>query len=94
MQHQQHDVVARWRIGRKLYSTPCVPLHVLSPCAPAALLQLCASLQDSAEHMLGHNQEIQEWEKVFKGRGRWEASVSTLLHLFVKHRLLSSCDSA
>lgn len=63
------------------------------PCAPAALLQLCSSLQDSAEHMPGHNQEIQEWEKVIKGRGRWEVSVSTLLHLFEKHCLLSQFDS-
>lgn len=41
------------------------------PCVPAALLQLWVSLQDSAEHVPGHNQEIQEWKKVI--RGRWES---------------------
>lgn len=37
------------------------------PCAPAAFSQLYLSLQDSAGHVPGHNQEIQEWGKVIKG---------------------------
>ena len=92
MQHQQHDVVSG--TYKKVFTLlPVCHCMFSLTCAPAALLQLCMSLHDNAEHVPGHNREIQEWEKVIKGRERWEVSVSTLLHLFVKHCLSSSFDS-
>lgn len=100
MQCQQHDVVSLWCIRKRLYSTPCVPPHVRSPRAPAALLQVCVSQEDSMEHVPGHNREIQEWEKVIKGRRRQEVSVSaafvceTSSFIFIWFSLVTKAPSA